>query len=722
MNEKYLAVKKSINKVVIYEIPVDTNIDELALKEYGKIYCMIDSLAPISEFKLNPNYLNILLVVTREKILFFTIPETFQTTKIVETPRFVFDKMEGGFNSAVFNPLNSHIIACSCFSEIIQVWSVKEPFILKIPCSKNPTNIKWRKCGKILGFIDKYSTIKVYNIINEEFIFYLNFKEKDINFEYFKNDSILVENPNNKTFLIYEFKHDNTVTKKEEYKKFFTIKYKFFLSSGNYFIFFTIKNKMIFYDDFTEPIYNYNSLLSDPKIIKVSNNKIITKILDRDGNNVRIIILFNKKEKKLEPKPNKIEEEKRNFHLKFDISPDNINENYFKNCPKVFLNIIECLNYKYNDQYIKFKECKKDKKYLKIPEIQINLDKNLNTDLISLRNYVKKEIEILKEKEKRKEKIFKSINEEYIFYLNLLIKDETNPDLLLKYLQFLKNNKEELENKKLLYENFKDEMNYYSIFFEKKKLHKLFLSQLESEKSKFINLLQDYSTSIKNNNFENFKICIKSKYKGIDRRYFNQPISFELNELLYYSFNLSLYNDICDDEKKDENNLQNKLFIINEILKKKILYNYENANVLIPLIYFICHSEKEENCVFFLNMIESKTLTDKELNQNAKNFGYEILCVNKTKKGLLINNEYFPEPNELCFKNLKIKNYHKYEKYNFKYLIKNPPMKLDIEKIKAHLLIALKSRVFKEVYEYLTGNNNYQSLFSDGMITEYINI
>ena len=79
---------------------------------------------------------------------------------------------------------------------------------------------------------------------------------------------------------------------------------------------------------------------------------------------------------------------------------------------------------------------------MNIKEIETNLKYLENDDLISLRNEVKNEMEKIKEKEKKgkavkgKIKLFKSIREEYMFYLNLLIKDETNPDLLLKYLKF----------------------------------------------------------------------------------------------------------------------------------------------------------------------------------------------------------------------------------------------------------------------------------------------
>ena len=70
-------------------------------------------------------------------------------------------------------------------------------------------------------------------------------------------------------------------------------------------------------------------------------------------------------------------------------------------------------------------------------------------------------------KYKENVKLFKSIKEEYMFYINLLIKDETNIDLLLKYLTFLQKNKKELEKENLLHEKFYDELNYYSVFFEK---------------------------------------------------------------------------------------------------------------------------------------------------------------------------------------------------------------------------------------------------------------
>lgn len=135
-------------------------------------------------------------------------------------------------------------------------------------------------------------------------------------------------------------------------------------------------------------------------------------------------------------------------------------------------------------------------------EIINSLEENKKSDLISLRNYVKKKIE--------KDKSFNSQKEEYLFYLHLLIKDETNINLLKDYLLFLKKNKTHLEKEKILHEAFNDELNYYSILFEKDKLKILFGSELESEKSKLVNLMNDYYNNLKKNTLKNFKKKLKN--------------------------------------------------------------------------------------------------------------------------------------------------------------------------------------------------------------------
>ena len=74
----------------------------------------------------------------------------------------------------------------------------------------------------------------------------------------------------------------------------------------------------------------------------------------------------------------------------------------------------------------------------------------------------------------------------------------------------MKKNKTHLEKEKIPYKTFNDELNYYSILFEKDKLKILFGSELESEKSKLVNLMNDYYNNLKKNTLKNFKKKLKN--------------------------------------------------------------------------------------------------------------------------------------------------------------------------------------------------------------------
>ena len=659
--------------------------------------------------------------------MFFIIPETSQKKEIIN-PNFVFNKNEFQFNSAIFNPFSSHIIACSCSGNIIQVWSVKGPAIIKIPYSTLATAMKWSKCGKFLGFIDNDSILKIYDIIKKEFIFYLDYKNNINNYGFFGNDSILVDNADNNKIFKYKLninqKGDLKAIKKNQYENILEVKYNHFLISTDYFILNSIENKIMYYSEFNTPIYNQKCILSNPRIIKSSNNNIISKILNIDRDNIGLIILYNKdkiQEKKNFKDNEQEKENKYDFEIdSIDITPDDLNEDYFKDCPKTFLNIIDNLNFKFNED-ITFS--KKKKAYFHIKEIETNLKYLENYDLISLRNEVKNEMEKIKEKEKKgkavkeKIKLFKSIEEEYMFYLNLLIKDETNPDLLLRYLNFLKENEKYLENKSIPHETLRKEIEYYSIFIDKNELYKSFNYTFESQKYKLIKLLKEYCNSIKSGTFSDFQ---KKTLLEKNKRYVNQPISLKYKELMYYDCYDMVYNDICDDEKKDKKNLRKKLYIIDKILNKNLLDKYEQSYIVIPLFFFLCHAGEKKDTDFLLNMIESKSLKNEELKLKLSKSNGVLGKIDK-KKTCSINNQYFDEPNELCFENINNKKYYQCEKYNFEYLYKNPPLKLKIKKIETLLKNTLKSRVFKEAYSYLTGRDNYEKIFNDNMISEFIN-
>ena len=718
--------------IEIYEIPMDITSSETennseSTTENTKIFCKIEVNDPIQDLKLNPNYLNVLLVGTYSEICFFIIPEKRQE-EIIEKPKFIFRKIINAFYSAVFNPFNSHIIACSNYPSFIQIWSVKNPIIHKIDCLSLPINMKWEKSGNLLGFIDNATIIKIYDKKNKKKIFNLDLKEINLDFDFFGNNTILVYNKDRNKITEYEFSLEPENEVNEKGKRILEVKYTFCLVFNDYFLINSNEKKISLYSNF-ENIFDKDCFLKKPKIIKNANKKRIFTLLDRNYEKFKLVFLednyngqlkgekITNKEKKEEIKEElkeEIKEEKKedkeensftSEYNSFDDSLEDLNKDYFEDCPEEFIDIIENINFKYNHYDDKYK---KEKKYIDIKEIQISLEENKKSDLISLRNYVKKEME--------KDKYFKSKKEEYLFYLNLLIKDETNITLLKDYLLFLKNNKTLLEKENIPHEKFEDELNYYSVFFEKDKLKDLFGYEIKSEKSKLVDLMNDYYNNLKKKTFKEFKKKIEKEYK---RRYFNQPISFNSKELLYYDCSEIIYCDILNSKHKKKQDLENKLYILEKILRKNIIEKFEEADVLIPLFSFLSFQEPKENFDFFLNSICSKTLKDEEFEKKSL---LTFECENgDIKKIFCRNKEYYENPNELCFENLDNTKYLKCEKYNYKHMIKYPPLNLKINKIKEFILITLKSKVFEEAFKYLTEIENYETIFNDNMISEFIN-
>ena len=370
---------------------------------------------------MNPNYLNVLLVGTYPEICFFIIPEKSQKD-IIKKPKFKFRKNINGFCSSEFNPFNSHIIACSNYPSFIQIWSVKNPIIHKIDCISLPINMKWEKSGNLLGFIDDDTIIKIYDNKNKKIIFNLDLKEINLDFDFFGNNTILVYNKDRNKITEYEFSLEPEHKVNEKVKNTLEVKYTFCLVFNDCFLINSNENKISLYSNF-ENIFEKDYLLNEPKIIKSANKKITLKILDSFDDKFKIVFLednFNgqlkgenninkekkeekkeeineekKEEKKEELKEEKKEEikeelkedkEENSFsseYNSFDDSLEDLNKDYFEDCPEEFIDIIENIHFKYNYYADKYK---KEKKYLDIEEIQISLEENKNSDLISLRN------------------------------------------------------------------------------------------------------------------------------------------------------------------------------------------------------------------------------------------------------------------------------------------------------------------------------------------------
>ena len=392
------------------------------------------------------------------------------------------------------------------------------------------------KNGNLCSICEK-GTIKIINIKENRIIFKYDISSvSDFIFDFLDEEQIIILNTDEHSIKIISLK-DN---KEKEINLFFEIQE--FVKTKQYLIF-SSANLLYFYNKQIEFCGQIKCLIniSNPTVIKDSeiieilclkSNKFSVinisekcdeveefqeiednrqnKRVNQQNNNFKL--LFNritKEEKNVfninQKDTNKNEEDKQNIESNDKITviqkeeeedeedyidiykEDNLNENYFKDCISDMINITELLKYENDEDNISLKY-KKNKSYLEINIVQENL-KTQSKNLVDLKNFVEKEIQT--------KKIFKNKDEEYLFYINLLIKDETNRILLKKYLEFLKNIEENKITISYPHETFKDELNYYLPLFEKEELIKEFnYEDFKSEKIKVKELLINIKDSI----------------------------------------------------------------------------------------------------------------------------------------------------------------------------------------------------------------------------------
>ena len=80
----------------------------------------------------------------------------------------------------------------------------------------------------------------------------------------------------------------------------------------------------------------------------------------------------------------------------------------------------------------------------------------------------------------------------YLSIIKMLIKDNTNKELIIEYLNFLKKNEKKITISNNI--SFEEEFNYFKILFKKEELPNYNLKKNFSEKENFINLLKEILT------------------------------------------------------------------------------------------------------------------------------------------------------------------------------------------------------------------------------------
>ena len=290
-----------------------------------------------------------------------------------------------------------------------------------------------------------------------------------------------------------------------------------------------------------------------------------------------------------------------------------------------------------------------------------------------------------------------NLNTTYKDFIKLIIKDNTNKDLITKYLKFLKENENKIDYPFIV--RFEDEYNYYKIMFAKDELvMNKFDSKNFSEKESFINFL-DSILEIDINNSD-FFVNIEQTLKNT--QLFNQPITFDNQELYWYRNMFIIYTSLKNiNDMKPEKKRTDTLQLMKNCIKKvsnrnlfKKKYILNDKKLLTSLISLIALPLKDDYCDFNLNLIESKDpdiVQDKSIKLNFSSINEKI--EKTTSPGLCLKNVAMDTTNKIGLDKNELKKYNEMEAF-FKGII-------DIENVNKLLAKICCSNVMKEAFNIL---------------------
>ena len=353
----------------------------------------------------------------------------------------------------------------------------------------------------------------------------------------------------------------------------------------------------------------------------------------------------------------------------------------------------------------------KKESYLKEPKYFDEIKLNFRKTLTDKKNEVMKEL---------KEINFSNANLDSI--LKLVIKDNTNKELMLNYLKFLKDNKIKT-NENI---NYDDEYECYNVMFENNDLKRYGLEEKQiMEIEKFINFLK----RIKELD-ENDKKQIEDLNKDVTNiltklQIFNQPINFDNRELYWYRNLVNVYLDLNSILKKEENikilkDLKEniKMILDLEILKKKYVLN--NKELLTSILILIHSIETPIYLKFNLNLIKTKDPDYKYEEDLEKNNCEPAKVFNIVTYNVFLNGKIysFNEPSSSCITNF-ILNINENKKFKDLDLLNYDKMKesfneiIDFDKMKKFLAKIYCSNVIREAFNILYKDSGFRFPFKD---------
>ena len=693
-NEKYILIANDINDIEVYST------ESFKKLQFYHIY----SLALHIQF--HPLYYNIFSITLNNSTAHLFNIDT-KTNKLEDKVQYLCSS-SNSIVKTMFSPFFEGKFLATLSHSNIKIWNMEQYSNINIlGINYNINNapnypIKWSESGKYLAYLKNKKKIEIFSIEFNNVKYHINFEAKDFFFLENLNRMIIL---NNKSIIIWDIK-------KEVKIKEITHLCYFRQCSIDY------NNSYIYYmDDDEISIFNLNEnkQILKHKINSYSQFFILKNIYTNPNLFTNFLFCdFNSGEfEKLSISSSLYES------FNFDYLKEAPNK-FWENCVDKINNNFEFLSYQYNQ--IEKEEIHK-KNYLSIEDVTNNLNKLMKS-------------KTLEEKKSMVVDFMKNFNEDkdiykaYLNYVNNLIKDNTNIDLLSNYLKFIKANNTVLSNKyENTFDNFNSEISQYQAVFDKSILFKeLKYDKNKSEKEKLFDLFEEI-VGLNKEDKNYLKQFINIKKPEFENFSFNQPISFENNKELFYCKNkvviLNNLEKIIKNEKYEL--IDNMKYCIQEVLKRKLfdkehIKNNKIYNMLIIILIAIPQRKIITN--YNLNLIDNE---DIEVNEKELlNLGLQYdQSIESYKKDDLITIKK-EEMNIFNLKNIKLyldtalENIFKiHDLYKFDHLKKYYNDKFDENKVRNFISKILVSNVFKEAFAFFYGDDiKYPFIDEKGNMSE----
>ena len=569
----------------------------------------------IFSFDFHPKYENLLaLPLNNGKIKVYQIKEENSKTN------FNLLSNINAFNSTAFNCIfnpNINEIILSCSGNEVKVFDLTAyDYIQSFDFNSSNHILKWKSLyeyayldenGIIIrdyrkSNLNDRQTISIEGIVND-FYFIDNYNLITIQNQ---ESSIKLWNIKKANYQLFEIKNDGLIHF-TFYDKF--ARYLYIIFSRGFKIFNLKEFKFI---DYSKECldYLYNPLLLNSELL-IDKNHDISNIFYNDKTS-KIITIKNKKNYPFY----------RNYELQEEVPIKFINEikNYIAN----FDDIVRL------DESPPFEDIEKitQKNYINNKEIQEELNKIKNI-LIFKRKIKENDIN-------RVENII-NIKDKYLGFIKLIIKDDTNKNLMTNYLQFLQRKEKSLKLiKDIFIEDFKDELNYYKVMFNQNELYNRFKEKKKAEKDEIILLLKKIKDALEecihNKKIVDRIIILRKSFQENNKlKFFNQPISFDNDELFFFKIKANIYENfnninlyIKNEKEESIPNLEffkKKVYVIKKILEENYFENRiicKSKDKINLLAYLIIYPENEYITNYILNLLTSYDLNVEEINKIKK--------------------------------------------------------------------------------------------------------